>query len=156
MSGVWLLSDLCYYGFKCAMKAGGLQLPRISQRSAAGRGFQSTLQRQANRTAAVGPVFSGVCFCFSCRSKDEKTEGRGDAGSAAPGDPVVCEAEDSFTCSVALDDPATFAMLVGVSVSGAVAPSVLLTIPARPGEWQDSLPPLVWKKFGPLPRGHMT
>lgn len=102
------------------------------------------MQRRANnRTGAVGPVVSGLGSFFYCRSQDENTEGNGDAGSAAPENPVVCEVEDSFTCSVALHDPAGFATMVAVSVSGAVVPPVLLTIPARPGEWQDSLFPLV-------------
>lgn len=101
------------------------------------------MQRHANnRTGAVGPVFSGLCsFFFNRRSQDENTEGAGSAGSAAPENPVVCEVEDSFTCSVALDDTAGFATMVAVSVSGAAVPPVLLTIPARPGEWQDSLYP---------------
>lgn len=57
-----------------------------------------------------------------------------DSGSFATGNPVVCEGGDSFRCSVALDDPAGFATLVSVSVSGLVAPNVLLKVPARPGE----------------------
>lgn len=69
-----------------------------------------------------------------CRSTEVNS------GSAAPGDPVVCKAEDSFrSCSVALDDPAGFATLLSVSVSGSVAPNVLLEVPARPGEWPHSL-----------------
>lgn len=56
------------------------------------------------------------------------------SGSVTAGNPVVCEAEDSFRCSVALDDPAGFAALFSVSVSGSVAPNVLLEVPPRPGE----------------------
>lgn len=48
--------------------------------------------------------------------------------------PVTCEAEGSVTCSVALGDESSFDMTVAVSVSQARAPSVLLRIPARPGE----------------------
>lgn len=67
-----------------------------------------------------------------CRSEDGNTEG--DAGRPAPDNPVVCEAEDSFMCTVALDNPTSFVTAVTVSVSDSVAPPVLLRIPARPGE----------------------
>uniref|UniRef100_A0A3B5ARE7 Leptin receptor n=1 Tax=Stegastes partitus TaxID=144197 RepID=A0A3B5ARE7_9TELE len=49
----------------------------------------------------------------------------------ASDNPVVCEAEDSFMCSVALE-PTSFVTVVTVSISDAVAPPVLLRIPARP------------------------
>lgn len=142
MPGVWLLSCLCYYDFKCAVKAGGLQASANLTKFCSWKEFPiyDAAPRQ-HRTGAVGPVFSGLCYFFYCRSQDENTEGAGDAGSAAPENPVVCEVEDSFTCSVALDDAAGFATTVAVSVSGSIVPPVLLTIPARPGEWQDSLYP---------------
>ncbi len=47
---------------------------------------------------------------------------------------VVCKAEDSFMCSVVLDTTTSFVTVVTVSISDAVAPPVLLRIPARPGE----------------------
>ncbi|XP_070764514.1 leptin receptor [Enoplosus armatus] len=53
-------------------------------------------------------------------------------GNTASDNPVVCEAEDSFTCSVALDTTTTFVTVVTVSISDAIAPPVLLRIPARP------------------------
>lgn len=53
--------------------------------------------------------------------------------------PVVCEAEDSFTCSIALDTTTSFVAMVTVSISDAVAPPVLLRMPARPGEKRTSL-----------------
>lgn len=55
-------------------------------------------------------------------------------GNTASDNPVVCEAEDSFTCSVALDTTANFVTMVTVSISDAVAPPVLFRIPARPGK----------------------
>lgn len=55
-------------------------------------------------------------------------------GNAASDNPVVCEAEDSFMCSVPLGGTASFATAVTVSISDAVAPPVLLRIPARPGK----------------------
>ncbi|CAJ1061002.1 leptin receptor isoform X1 [Xyrichtys novacula] len=48
--------------------------------------------------------------------------------------PVVCEAEDSFTCSLTLDATTSFVTTVTVSISDTVAPPVLLQIPARPGK----------------------
>lgn len=48
--------------------------------------------------------------------------------------PVICEAKNSFTCSVVLDTESSHLMMVTVSGSDARAPSVLLRIPARPGE----------------------
>ncbi|XP_044056055.1 leptin receptor isoform X2 [Siniperca chuatsi] len=53
-------------------------------------------------------------------------------GNPASDNPVFCEAEDSFTCSVALDRTTTFVTMVTLSISNAVAPPVLLRIPARP------------------------
>lgn len=50
------------------------------------------------------------------------------------GHPVTCEAEGSFVCSVALGAESSFYMMLAVSISDARAPSVLLRIPARPGE----------------------
>ncbi|XP_023146278.2 leptin receptor isoform X2 [Amphiprion ocellaris] len=46
--------------------------------------------------------------------------------------PVVCEAEDSFMCSITLDPTTSFVTVVTVSILDAVAPPVLLRIPARP------------------------
>lgn len=48
--------------------------------------------------------------------------------------PVICEAKNSFTCSVVLDTESSHLMMVTVSGCDARAPSVLLRIPARPGE----------------------
>lgn len=88
----------------------------------------SRMQRHANdRTGAVGFVFTEF-VPSRCRATE------GNSGSVTPGDPVVCEADDSFRCGVALDDQAAFDTLVSVSVSGSVAPNVLLKVPARPGE----------------------
>lgn len=143
MPGVWLLSCLCYYDFKCAVKAGGLQAPANLTKFCSWEEFpiyDAAPRQQQNRCRWTRLQWS-LFFFFYRRSQDENTEGAGSAGSAAPENPVVCEVEDSFTCSVALDDTAGFATMVAVSVSGAVVPPVLLTIPARPGEWQDSLYP---------------
>ncbi|XP_068600027.1 leptin receptor [Brachionichthys hirsutus] len=52
--------------------------------------------------------------------------------NVAPDNPVVCEAEDSFMCSIALDTTKSFVTVVTVSISGAVAPPVPLRIPALP------------------------
>ncbi|XP_068175396.1 leptin receptor isoform X2 [Antennarius striatus] len=53
-------------------------------------------------------------------------------GDSPPDNPVVCEAEDSFMCSVTLDTTKSFVTVVTVSISGAVAPPVQLRIPALP------------------------
>ncbi|KAM9357750.1 LOW QUALITY PROTEIN: leptin receptor [Symphorus nematophorus] len=53
-------------------------------------------------------------------------------GNTALDNPVVCEAEDSFMCSVTLDTMTGFVTMVTVSISDAVAPPVLLRIPTRP------------------------
>lgn len=55
-------------------------------------------------------------------------------GSGAADNPVVCEAEDSFMCSVALDASTAFVTKVTVSISDAIASPFLLRIPARPGK----------------------
>lgn len=54
-------------------------------------------------------------------------------GNTASYNPVVCEAEDSFMCSLALDST-SFVTMVTVSISGAVAPPILLRVPARPAK----------------------
>lgn len=48
--------------------------------------------------------------------------------------PVVCEAEDSFMCSLPLDATTSFVTMVTVSIAEAVAPPILLRVPVRPGE----------------------
>uniref|UniRef100_A0A7N8X959 Leptin receptor n=1 Tax=Mastacembelus armatus TaxID=205130 RepID=A0A7N8X959_9TELE len=54
-------------------------------------------------------------------------------GNVLSDNPVICEAQDSFMCSIALDTVTTsFVTMVTVSISDAVAPPVLLRIPARP------------------------
>lgn len=78
---------------------------------------------------------SDVISSYPCpfhRSQKENTEVND--RSAAPDNPVVCEAEDSFMCSVALDTPTSFVTVFTVSISDAIAPPVLLRIPARPGK----------------------
>ncbi|XP_047443679.1 leptin receptor [Mugil cephalus] len=53
--------------------------------------------------------------------------------NGAPSDnSVICEAEDSFTCSVALSPATSAVAVVAVTISDAVAPPVLLRVPARP------------------------
>nr|QCO95273.1 leptin receptor [Channa punctata] len=52
--------------------------------------------------------------------------------SASSDNPVICEALDSFMCSVAFDSTTSFVTMVTISISDAVAPQVLLRIPARP------------------------
>uniref|UniRef100_A0A7N5ZZW8 Fibronectin type-III domain-containing protein n=1 Tax=Anabas testudineus TaxID=64144 RepID=A0A7N5ZZW8_ANATE len=53
-------------------------------------------------------------------------------GPNADDNPVVCEAVDSFMCSVALGNTTNLVTVVTVSISDAVAPPVLLRSPARP------------------------
>ncbi|XP_074524942.1 leptin receptor [Halichoeres trimaculatus] len=48
-------------------------------------------------------------------------------------DPIVCKAEESFTCSLALDAlRMSFVTMVTISISDTSAPPVLLQIPAKP------------------------
>lgn len=53
--------------------------------------------------------------------------------NTAPDNPVVCEAEDSFMCSLALN-ATSFVTMVTVSISDARAQPVPLRVPARPGK----------------------
>nr|AKM16803.1 leptin receptor [Scomber japonicus] len=53
-------------------------------------------------------------------------------GNDASYNPVVCEAEDSFMCSLPLDTTTSFVTMVTVSIAEAVAPPILLRVPARP------------------------
>ncbi|XP_071398759.1 leptin receptor [Centroberyx affinis] len=53
-------------------------------------------------------------------------------GDAAADNPVVCAAEDSLMCSVALDGTTSSVAVVTVSISNATSPPVLLSVPARP------------------------
>lgn len=70
----------------------------------------------------------------SCIHRFQKSKSAVDSEEAASDPPVFCE--DSFTCSVALDAESSFhaEVTVTVSVADARAPSVLLRVPARPGE----------------------
>lgn len=68
----------------------------------------------------------------SCIHRFQKSKSTVDSEEADP--PVFCEAEESFMCSVALDAESSFHAVVRVSVADANAPSVLLRVPARPGE----------------------
>lgn len=52
---------------------------------------------------------------------------------------VICEAEDSFMCSVALETTSSFHIMVTVSVANATAPPLLLRVPARPGRTERFL-----------------
>lgn len=77
-------------------------------------------------------VFCHCLLCPSLRSHNKNT--KVNQGSGAADNPVVCEAEDSFMCSVALDASTTFVTMVTISISDAIASPVLLGIPARPGK----------------------
>uniref|UniRef100_A0A665VDU0 Fibronectin type-III domain-containing protein n=1 Tax=Echeneis naucrates TaxID=173247 RepID=A0A665VDU0_ECHNA len=65
-------------------------------------------------------------------SKVEKQDPQVNYGNLASDNPVVCEAKDSFTCSVALDTIRSSIIVVTVSVPNAAAPPVLLRVPAQP------------------------
>lgn len=70
----------------------------------------------------------------SCIHRFQKSKSAVDGEEAASDPPVFCEAADSFTCSVALDAESSFHAVVTFSIADAGAPSVLLRVPARPGE----------------------
>uniref|UniRef100_A0A672YTN7 Fibronectin type-III domain-containing protein n=1 Tax=Sphaeramia orbicularis TaxID=375764 RepID=A0A672YTN7_9TELE len=46
--------------------------------------------------------------------------------------PVICEAKDSFTCSMALGSTVTWATVVTVIISDVVSPQVVLKVPEKP------------------------
>ena len=73
-----------------------------------------------------------VSSCPFLRSQKEDTDVKD--WTTSSDDPVVCEAEDSFMCSVSLDAKTSVVTMVTISISDAVAPPVLLRIPARPGK----------------------
>ncbi|XP_034438998.1 leptin receptor isoform X1 [Hippoglossus hippoglossus] len=66
------------------------------------------------------------------RLLSQKDESLVNDGQTTSDNPVVCEAEDSLVCSVALDTTASFIAVVTVGISNAEAPPVQLRIPARP------------------------
>lgn len=68
-----------------------------------------------------------------CRPQAEDSQ-ENSGKAISDNDPVICEANDSFMCSLALDTTASFVTSATVSVSSAVAPPVLLRVPARPGK----------------------
>ncbi|KAM3876341.1 leptin receptor [Diretmus argenteus] len=68
----------------------------------------------------------------SRRARSQKEHTEVNDGEVSVDDPVVCAAEDSVMCSVALDDATNFVAMVTTSISNATAPPVLLSIPARP------------------------
>ncbi|XP_060933549.1 leptin receptor [Limanda limanda] len=117
--------------------------------------------RFSSLTTEKSPVNTGPCLEVTCRMDvnwetltcDLKSQTSEDAGVMAvsfqrlmsqkddslendgqtPSDnPVICEAEDSLVCSVALDTTTSFIAVVTVGISNAEAPPVQLRIPARP------------------------
>ncbi|XP_051232121.1 leptin receptor isoform X3 [Dicentrarchus labrax] len=66
------------------------------------------------------------------RLMSQKEDTKVNDGNTASDNPVVCEAKDSFMCSVALNATTSFVTVVTVSISDAEAPPVLLRVPARP------------------------
>uniref|UniRef100_UPI0037E7B6C8 leptin receptor n=1 Tax=Semicossyphus pulcher TaxID=241346 RepID=UPI0037E7B6C8 len=81
------------------------------------------LQSRGAPSTTPGSGLMAVSLQRLLSQKDENT---------ASYNPVVWESEDSFTCSVPLEATTSSVMLVTVSISDAVAPPVLLRIPARP------------------------
>lgn len=71
---------------------------------------------------------------FVSISRSQKGDSSVNDEGIASDNPVVCEAVDSFMCSVAIDTTTSFVITVTVSISDAIAPQVLLRIPARPGK----------------------
>uniref|UniRef100_A0A665VED5 Fibronectin type-III domain-containing protein n=1 Tax=Echeneis naucrates TaxID=173247 RepID=A0A665VED5_ECHNA len=69
---------------------------------------------------------------FLSISRSQKQDPQVNYGNLASDNPVVCEAKDSFTCSVALDTIRSSIIVVTVSVPNAAAPPVLLRVPAQP------------------------
>ncbi|XP_024135133.1 leptin receptor isoform X1 [Oryzias melastigma] len=66
----------------------------------------------------------GTTFSFQQLTDKDATE--------VNSNPVVCEAEESFTCSLPLHPEASYVATVTVNVSSVMAPPVFLIIPARP------------------------
>uniref|UniRef100_A0A3Q3LGC1 Leptin receptor n=2 Tax=Mastacembelus armatus TaxID=205130 RepID=A0A3Q3LGC1_9TELE len=83
---------------------------------------------QLSGTLEAGQMAVGLQRLLS-ENKDSEVNN----GNVLSDNPVICEAQDSFMCSIALDTVTTsFVTMVTVSISDAVAPPVLLRIPARP------------------------
>lgn len=74
-------------------------------------------------------------FFFISRSQEDDSN---NTEHIASDNPVVCEAVDSFMCSIALDTTTSFVTVVTASISDAIAPPVLLRIPARPGKKREN------------------
>uniref|UniRef100_A0A665VDI6 Fibronectin type-III domain-containing protein n=1 Tax=Echeneis naucrates TaxID=173247 RepID=A0A665VDI6_ECHNA len=75
----------------------------------------------------AGLIMGGLKHLLS-----QKQDPQVNYGNLASDNPVVCEAKDSFTCSVALDTIRSSIIVVTVSVPNAAAPPVLLRVPAQP------------------------
>ncbi|XP_022071967.2 leptin receptor [Acanthochromis polyacanthus] len=85
------------------------------------------LQSHGHRS---GTLDVGLMMVRLQRLLSQKTDA--EVNNPAPDSPVVCEAKDSFMCSITLDPTTSFVTMVTVSILDAVAPPVLLRIPARP------------------------
>ncbi|KAK9519589.1 hypothetical protein VZT92_022308 [Zoarces viviparus] len=75
----------------------------------------------------AGPMAVSLQRLFSQKDDTEVKD-----GNTAPDNPVVCEAKDSFMCSLALGAATNFVTVVTISISYAIAPPVLLRVPDRP------------------------
>lgn len=98
-------------------------------------------------------LFRSVCYCTCCspvhyqthwlenvlypfhRFQKENTD-VGNENSASDHS-VICEAEDSFMCSVTLETTTSFHIMVTVSIANTTAPPLLLRVPARPGRTES-------------------
>ncbi|XP_017276076.1 leptin receptor isoform X1 [Kryptolebias marmoratus] len=80
-----------------------------------------------------GPPFGKLdagrlAISFQQLPQNNNTEGKNSTSDNL----VVCDAENSLTCSFHLASPRSFVMMVTVNISSAAAPPVLLRIPAQP------------------------
>ncbi|XP_040926393.1 leptin receptor [Betta splendens] len=87
-----------------------------------------------------GAADAGVMAISLQRVPSHKDDSSVNDEAAASDNPVVCEAMDSFMCSLALDSARSFVAVVTISVLDAIAPQVSLKVPARVSAEQPSPP----------------
>ncbi|KAF7663963.1 hypothetical protein LDENG_00194070 [Lucifuga dentata] len=85
-----------------------------------------------SRTPTSGTEDAVVMAVSLQRLLLQKESTKVDDWKPASNNPVVCEAEDSFMCSLTLDVDTSFIAMVIISLSNTTAPLVLLSVPARP------------------------
>ncbi|XP_034035456.1 leptin receptor [Thalassophryne amazonica] len=75
---------------------------------------------------------SGLLAVSLQHLSSQKGDSKVNHDDSTPDNPVMCEANNSFVCSIALNSNTSFVTMVTIRIFDAIAPSVRLNVPTRP------------------------